>query len=162
NFEPNAGEAVSLAPGGQATCTAHVAPPGSIDVVVVGSIADALLGNVAVSAAGPTKKAGTTKDGTGEASLADLKSGKYTFTLTLPPAHAATYGPPKQAPEVTLGKSEHKVVKVVLPERPSPVIEVSDPKIVLVKRSYQDRPELNVKPHRIPVKLSARGDFDGT
>ncbi len=45
--------------------------------------------------------------------------------------------------------------------RPFPLISTPDPKIVVVKHTYQGKPKPGVKPHRIPVKLSFEGDHDG-
>jgi hypothetical protein len=156
------GYEVPLAAGDTRSCTARVHPPASLEVVVVGEDGEPLLGDVKVDVAGPSSaSAGTAKE-TGATQLADLASGTYTLTFTLPAEHGAKYTIPTGPQQVTLSRGQKGQFRAVLPQRPEPTIRADDPKIVIVRPKYAGDASLGVTPHRIPVILGVHGKFDGT
>ncbi|HKW09189.1 MAG TPA: hypothetical protein VJO33_02350, partial [Gemmatimonadaceae bacterium] len=158
----NAGYPVSLAAGDTRSCTARVHPPAALEVIVVGADGEPLLGEVTVKASGPSAGGGGTGKESGSLNLQDLLSGTYSLSLTLPDHHGAKYAIPAAAPQITLARGQRGQLRVVLPERPEPTIKVDDPKIALVRHKYLDDATLGVTPHRIPVTVGVRGEFDGT
>ena len=156
------GYPITLAAGDTRSCSARVHPPARLEVIVVGADGEPLLGDVKVDVSGPSARGGGTAKDTGATQLEDLSSGTYTLTLTLPADHGAKYGVPATAPKITLARGQKGQLRVVLPERPEPTLKIDDPKIVLVRHKYVDDASLHVTPHRIPVTLGVRGEFDGT
>jgi hypothetical protein len=158
----DAGFPVTLAAGDTRSCSVRVHPPAALQVIVVGADGEPLLGDVAVTTSGPTAGSGGTGKDTGSLDLADLLSGTYSVSLTLPEQHGAKYAVPKTLPQITLSRGQKGQLRIVLPERPEPTIKIDDPKIVLVRHKYLDDASLGAKPHRIPVTLGVQGEFDGT
>ena len=156
------GYAMPLAAGDTRSCSARVHPPASLEVIVVGEDGEPLLGDVKVDVSGPASASGGTGKDTGSTQLADLASGTYTLTFTLPAEHGAKYTIPAGPQQVTLSRGQKGQFRAVLPQRPEPTIRVEDPKIVLVRQKYIDDASLGVKPHRIPVGIGVKGKFDGT
>jgi hypothetical protein len=101
-----------------------------------------------------------TKSDTGVADLQKQPADEYDIEVTLGDDAKDFFVPDVQPVTLTAGQKKQVTVEVL--PRPEPKIEIADPKLVLVKRAYQGKPKPDVKPHRIPVKLSVIGPFDGT
>ena len=107
---------------------------------------------------------GTKKsDGSGFASFEHLAPQKYTVKASPLPASLKEnfYLPEPVSQEVPLAAGETKRVNFQLKLKPSPTISVAAPKLVLVKHDYQGKVKPDDKPHRVPVKLGLKGDYDG-
>lgn len=96
-----------------------------------------------------------------KASIPTAGRGRYTPTLNLPPGVSDLYAAPV-IPEIDLGPGEDRTVPIVLQPRPVPVIDIPAPGILIVRQPYHGQPQPGVRPHRIPVRLSASPTHDGT
>jgi hypothetical protein len=120
-----------------------------------------LLDGINVEVTGASAKSGPSAKGLFHHEKAP--TGDYQPALKLSPPASEQYALPKdKIGLVKLKPGETKVVPVLLRVRPAPVIEIEAPKIVIVKHDYHGLPKPGVPVHRIPVKVSAKGAFDGT
>jgi hypothetical protein len=84
----------------------------------------------------------------------------HQIALTLPKALAEDYAPPRQIPDITMPAADF-TTRIVLLKRPAPVIEIDDPKVVVVAHAYHGQPKPGVPAHRVKVTLKSDIAFDG-
>jgi hypothetical protein len=111
---------------------------------------------------GPSKPAAKkTASGTQIADLGKVSKGEYTVKAELDPEDAKDYHVKGPATIKLEAGEDKQVARIAVLERAVAKVEVADPKVVVVARDYHGKDKPGVKPHRIPVKLSYAGDFDG-
>lgn len=154
-------QGASVTAGKETLARAVADPPGDLNVIILASDTRAKQGGVTVAIAGPTPGSQATSAGTGKSFFGRRAGGEYTTTLTLPPDVDKNYFVPPTLAKITMPHGTDHRVTYLLSPRPGPKIEIADPKIVLVKRSYQGKAPHNVAPHRIAMILSSTLPFDG-
>ena len=119
-------------------------------------------GGIGLTVASSADRHGSaTSQASGDAHFPDVKAGQYGVSLTLPPALDRYYVPLALAgTKATVPEGGHVDFPVALLLRPVPLLQVANPKVILVKRDYQDG-ALH-KPHRLAIHPGKTGDFDGT
>lgn len=138
-------------------------PLPSFKVRVEQSDNGALFGGVVVELSGTDKLKQTTVQGTGEATFATLKPGKYTVKLTLTKTQLDHFSAPGLYRQVVaVGQTNELVVRVNTRTKANPKLTIEDPKVVVVKRAYMDKAKATARPHRLPVRLTVSARFDGT
>jgi hypothetical protein len=86
---------------------------------------------------------------------------KHHIALDLPKAINEDYAVPKTIPDADMPAAAPLVVRIELPLRPAPVIEIADPKVVIVPHAYHGQPKPGVNAHRVPVTLKSDRAYDG-
>jgi len=145
--------------GGEALVNVRVDPL-KLTVKVVLPKDDAPANDVTVSiSGGATAKK---KTAGGESVFDEPKPGAtHSIALTLPKALDEDYEVPKKIDDVDMPDAADAETTVKLLARPEPIIEIDDPKVVIVPRSYHGKPSPGVNPHRVKVTLKSDIDFDG-
>ncbi|MES2163574.1 MAG: hypothetical protein V4476_20645 [Pseudomonadota bacterium] len=113
----------------------------------------------ATGVTGPTE--GITDDTEGAFDFGWQATGTYPLALALKDEDDADFVRTGGNLTLTLHPGEDEIVYLEVRPRPAPKIEIAAPKLVLVRHAYHGRDKPGVKPHRLAVKLSAEGDFDG-
>lgn len=106
---------------------------------------------------------GEDSDGVGIAKFDPLDAGSYTVKIDplTSPLSDEHYLPATTAYSVGVTDGRITYVLFELPARPEPKLEIADPRIIIVKHAYHGKPKPGVAAHRVPVKLSAVGTYDG-
>ena len=134
--------------------------PGDLTILVAAKDTGLFMQKVKVALAG-TAARNDTADKQGSMVFRLCKDGPYTPTLTLTNEFTTDYALPASFPQIDMPVGTNHSVTLQVPRKPSPKIEIADPKVVIVKQTYHGKPKPGVPVHRIPVTLSSTHDFDG-
>ena len=162
-YSPLASREVSTTEEKTTTLLVMLAPMPSLQVVVERSDTHEVIPGAKVGLTGPEPLNGSTAPGSGMANFDRLKPGRYDAKITLTEEQLKTLQAPVSVKKSVIAGQSNLLKVLVRPRgKVDPTIAIADPKVVLVKRPYMDKPETLVKPKRLPVKVGVTAAFDGT